>query len=235
MKKHLNKIILSLTISISFLLSCSSNNDNNSSNPNPNANDVTIGSQVWASKNLDVDHYRNGDPIPQVTNKTDFLGLTTGAWCYYNNDPANGPIYGKLYNWYAVHDSRGLAPLGYHIPNDSEWTTLFTTLGGLSLAGGEMKEEGSSHWLYPNTGATNTSGFSALPAGALDGSGAYYFVSINKAGAWWCTNESSYQDVNSANYLLYAHSTSVNCSNAQAYLSLGGYKRSGMSVRCIKD
>ena len=235
MKKHIKNIFLSLSITIPLLFSCSSSNDSSSNSSNPIPTDITIGSQVWASKNLDVDHYRNGDPIPQVTNKNDFLGFTTGAWCYYNNDSANGAVYGKLYNWYAVNDPRGLAPLGYHIPNDNEWTSLFTTLGGMSLAGGAMREAGTSHWILPNTGATNSSGFTALPAGALDGTGAYYFMSINKATTWWSANESSHQDINSADYLLYAHSTSVNCANVQAYLSLGGYKRSGMSVRCIKD
>jgi uncharacterized protein (TIGR02145 family) len=235
MKKHLNKILL-LTITIQFLFSCSNNSsDSNNSNPNPSSTKVTIGSQIWMARNLDVDHYQNGDPIPQVTSQSQFLGLTTGAWCYYNNDPANGTKYGKLYNWYAVNDSRGLTPIGYHIPNDTEWTTLFTYLGGLSLAGGAMKEAGSTNWLYPNTGATNSSGFTALPAGTLDGSGAYYFTGINRVATWWSVNESSQQDVNSSNFNLYAHSTSVNCTNPQAYLSLGGYKRSGMSVRCIKD
>lgn len=81
---------------------------------------VTIGAQTWSGYNLDVTTYRNGDAIPQVTDLTTWLNTTTGAWCYYNNDPAMGPIYGKLYNWYAVNDSRGLAPTGWHIPTDAE-------------------------------------------------------------------------------------------------------------------
>jgi uncharacterized protein (TIGR02145 family) len=83
---------------------------------------VTIGTQVWMTKNLDVDRYRNGDIIPEVKDSIAWANLKTGAWCYYNNDPELGKIYGKLYNWYAVNDPRGLAPAGYHIPTDAEWT-----------------------------------------------------------------------------------------------------------------
>ena len=130
----------------------------------PNAFGVTsIGTQIWMTRNLTVSQYRNGDIIPEVTDPAAWAALTTGAWCYYNNDPANGPIYGKLYNWYAVNDSRGLAPNGYHIPTTTEWTTLTNTLGGLSLAGGDLKEAGITHWSDPNTGATNNSGFTGLP------------------------------------------------------------------------
>ena len=93
------------------------------------AQDVTIGKQTWATKNLDVESYRNGDAIPQVQDNTAWENLTTGAWCYYQNKAANGTKYGKLYNWYAVNDPRGLAPNGYHIPTDVEWTILTDNLG----------------------------------------------------------------------------------------------------------
>ena len=117
-------------------------------------------------KNLDVDRYRNGDPIPKVTDPTAWVALTTGAYCYYNNDSATyAATYGKLYNWYAVNDPRGLAPAGWHIPSDAEWATIETCLGGASVAGGEMKETGTIHWQSPNTGATNSSGFTGLPGG----------------------------------------------------------------------
>ena len=134
------------------------------------SNEVTICNQVWATRNLDVTTYRNGDPIPQVTDIGQWGTLTTGAWCYYNNDPANGATYGKLYNWYAVNDPRGLAPAGWHVPSDSEWTTLTDCLGGVSIAGGEMKatgamETGTGLWFAPNVGANNSSGFTGLPGG----------------------------------------------------------------------
>jgi uncharacterized protein (TIGR02145 family) len=111
---------------------------------------VTICNQVWMLKNLVVTTYRDGTPIPEVTDPTEWDLLTTGAWCYYNNDPANGTVYGKLYNWYAVTDPRGLPPNGWHIPTDEEWVTLETCLGGVSVAGGKMKEMGTAHWLSPN-------------------------------------------------------------------------------------
>ena len=108
------------------------------------AQTVTIGSQVWTSKNLDVATYRNGDVIPQVQDENAWENLTTGAWCYYDNDASNGTKYGKLYNWYAVNDPRGLAPNGYHIPTDAEWTQLSDYLGG-GEAGTKMKS--TSGWV----------------------------------------------------------------------------------------
>ena len=134
---------------------------------------VTIGTQIWTNKDLDVTTYRNGDVIPQVTDPTAWAGLTTGAWCYYNNDAANGAIYGKLYNWYAVNDPRGLAPQGWHVPTETEWTTLINYLGGASVAGGKMKDIGTTFWGSSNTG-TNSSGFSALPGGLQDEGGNFW-------------------------------------------------------------
>ena len=109
---------------------------------------VKIGIQTWTTKNLDVATYRNGDPIPQVQDATAWAILTTGAWCYYQNNTENGTNYGKLYNWYAVNDSRGLAPNGFHIPTDAEWTTLSTLLGGEAVAGGKMKTTENNAYYY---------------------------------------------------------------------------------------
>ena len=108
------------------------------------AQDVTIGTQTWTSKNLDISTYRNGEVIPEVQDSAAWANLTTGAWCYYENSTAKGTIYGKLYNWYAVNDPRGLAPKGYHIPSDAEWTILTDYLGGDSIAGKQMKS--TSGW-----------------------------------------------------------------------------------------
>jgi uncharacterized protein (TIGR02145 family) len=113
------------------------------------AQTVTIGSQVWASKNLNVSTYRNGEIIPHVQDQNAWAKLTTGAWCYYDNDPSNEAKYGKLYNWYAVNDPRGLAPVGFHIPTHEEWLTLTDYLGGEALAGGKMKSENG--WNNYNT------------------------------------------------------------------------------------
>jgi hypothetical protein len=100
--------------------------------------EVLIGNQIWTSTNLEVITYRNGETIPQVQDANTWANLTTGAWCYYENNTANGTTYGKLYNWFAVNDPRGLAPNGYHIPTNAEWSTLITYLGGESVAGGNM-------------------------------------------------------------------------------------------------
>ncbi len=105
---------------------------------------VTIGTQVWMIKNLDVATFRNGDPIPQAKTAEEWVKAGENqqpAWCYYDNDPANGAKYGKLYNWYAVNDSRGLAPVGYHIPSDAEWRKLTDFLGGEDIAGAKMKSK----------------------------------------------------------------------------------------------
>ena len=131
---------------------------------------AVIGTQQWMSKNLEVVTYRNGDIIPQVTDPTAWGNLTTGAWCYYNNDPANGAIYGKLYNWYAVTDPRGLAPQGWHISTGAEWATLKDFLGGDVAANNKMMTTGSP-WNPINANATNASGFSCLPGGVRNMSG----------------------------------------------------------------
>lgn len=184
---------------------------------------IQIGTQKWMSKNLDVAFYRNGDPIPQVSDPAAWAGLTTGAWCYYNNDPIQGNKYGKLYNWYAVNDPRGLAPQGWHIPSDAEWRTLETTLGGSSVAGGKMKEPGTLNWITPNTLADNSSGFAGLPGGRRSNRGlSRYFGYF---GGWWSSTENSpasawYQGMN-ANYGIANRSTI--------------YKTFGFSVRCLRD
>ena len=187
---------------------------------------ITIGSQNWAQKNLDVASYRNGDPIPEVQDASTWANLTTGAWCYYENNTANGTTYGKLYNWYAVNDPRGLAPNGYHIPTDAEWTTLSSYLGGTVTAGGKMKEAGTSHWLSPNTGATNSSGFTGLPGG-YRGYSTGSFSDIGSYGSWWSSSENSADTFNPWYRLL-------NTNNANLY-RYSWNKRVGYSVRCLKD
>jgi uncharacterized protein (TIGR02145 family) len=183
---------------------------------------VTICSQIWMTKNLDVTTYRNGDPILQVTDNYQWNGLTTGAWCYYNNDPANGAIYGKLYNWYAVNDPRGLAPQGWHIPSDAEWTTLTTCLGGEIVAGSAMKEVGATHWGTANTGATNSSGFAGLPGG-VRGS---VFGNIGNYGNWWSSTESN---------TLNAWGRSLSAAYGMVARYMYNNKKAGFSVRCLRD
>jgi Fibrobacter succinogenes major domain (Fib_succ_major) len=110
---------------------------------------VTIGTQIWMKKNLNVSTYRNGDPILQVTDTIVWAGLSTGAWGYYDNDSTNGSVYGKLYNWYAVNDSRNIAPVGWHVASDADWSALTTFLGGEPIAGAAMKETGTILGLVP--------------------------------------------------------------------------------------
>ena len=184
---------------------------------------IVIGTQQWMEKNLDVLTYRNGDVIPQVTDATAWAGLTTGAWCWYSNSADNGAIYGKLYNWYAVNDPRGLAPQGWHIPTDEEWTTLKSLLGGELVAGGKMKTTGTTRWTTPNTSATNECGFAGLPGGIRNTSGT--FVDVGVSGYWWSASEISSTDA-WGRYLL-------NFSGRLLENSLN--KKNGFSVRCLRD
>lgn len=194
--------------------------------PNCVVQDVVIGTQTWAKCNLDVTTYRDGTPIPQVTDQTAWSGLTTGAWCYFNNDPTNNVIYGKMYNWYAVNNTinGGLAPIDYHVPTDVEWDTLFTYLGGRPIAGGKMKETGLCHWASPNYYATNTVNFTALPGGNRGFNGVFNAIGI--VGAWWSSSTGIAPNFTSTLYLNYSISQVI----------VGnGFKYYGLSVRLIKD
>ena len=189
-----------------------------------NIETVVIGTQEWTVKNLDVSRYRNGDIIPEVKDPKEWTNLKTGAWCYYDNDPKNGKIYGKLYNWYAVNDPRGLAPEGFHIPSHNEWSTLIRFLGGEDVAGGKMKSTGTSLWHRPNTAATNKSGFTGLPGGCSFNDGS--FGSIGLHGSWWSSSEYNSADA-WGRYLGY--------DDGVASRNLLGYKNYGFSVRCLRD
>jgi uncharacterized protein (TIGR02145 family) len=184
---------------------------------------VTIGAQVWMKENLRVTHYRNGDVIPNVTDSATWSGLTTGAYSECNNDVDNAATYGRLYNWYAAADSRNMAPIGWHVASDAEYQTLVDYLGFGTIAGGKMKEAGTTHWTIPNTGATNESGFTALPSGYRGGNGIYFNMSENVI--FW----SSTDDYD--NYALTRH----------LYYNFSNFNRSyydkhyGYSVRCVRD
>ncbi len=185
---------------------------------------VKIGDQWWMAENLKVTHYRNGEAIPNVTDGSEWSNLTTGAWCAYNNDNGNVSTYGLLYNWYAVDDSRNIAPESWHVPTDEEWQTLVDYLGGSSVAGGKLKETGTTHWYSPNTGATNESGFTALPGGYRDYNyGTFY--NVGGYGYWW--SSTGYSSSNVWNRIL-------NYNNSDVYRNSHS-KRSGFSVRCVRD
>jgi uncharacterized protein (TIGR02145 family) len=184
---------------------------------------IVIGTQEWMAENLKTTIYRNGEPITNVTDNAQWANLTQGAWCYFNNNNQFDCPYGKLYNWYSTVDSRNLCPIGWHLPTVAEYTTLTTFLGGLIPAGGKLKSNGTQYWQNPNVEATNESGFSALPSQGrgMDGS----FNGAETASYYWNSNDVG---VTEAGFFYLFASTGV------AYISSFG-KKSGFSVRCLKD
>jgi len=254
----MKNLIFGIVTITTLLLSCTPDN------PNPNGNGgqtytqgtpitdidgntyptiISDCGQTWTAKNLNVSKYRNGDIIPQVTDSTTWRNLTTGAWCYYNNNANNGSIYGKIYNWYALNDARGLAPQGWHVPTDAEWSNLircidpnadisYSSYIQSTSAGGAMKETGTSHWLSPNTGASNSAGFFGLPGGFRDGTGGSTTTILSFGGIgentifWSKTVDPSDPQIVWCRWL--SHFTS----------SIGRdryYKKDGSYVRLVKD
>jgi uncharacterized protein (TIGR02145 family) len=193
-------------------------------------NTVTIGSQVWMKENLKVSKYRNGDPIPTNLDNAAWQNTTNGAFAIYESNPVNDSIYGKLYNWYAVADPRGLCPTGWHVPSDAEWTTLENFLGGVDVAGGKMKSTGTIQastglWLDPNTGATNSSGFTAFPGGFRGYAGIVGYIAIGDDGDWWSSTEA-------ASTLAWYRSVTYDVANSYR---VNTDKAGGFSVRCLRD
>jgi len=195
---------------------------------------VKIGDQWWMAENLKVTHYRNGATIPVVTSSDDWYNLSTGARCIYENDQSNVATYGYLYNWYAVDDSRNIAPSGWHVPSDAEWKELEMYLGmsqseadGTGYRGtdegGKLKEAGTTHWNSPNEGATNESGFAALPGGYRDSGG--NFGGLGSNAAFW-SSAGHNSDL--------AWSRTLHYDNAGVY-RYGDDKRYGFSVRLVRD
>ena len=185
-------------------------------------NTVTIGTQIWMKENLETSHFRNGASIPTGLSDIAWGTTTSGAWAVYTFQNITYG-YGKFYNWYAVTDSRNVCPIGWHIPTDAEWTTLTNFLGGESVAGSKMKEIGNTHWQYPNTDATNSSGFTGLPGGLRKYDGTFDLDS--KEGYWWSSSEGD---------AINAWSRNLDA-NVGSVLSLDGSKLAGLSVRCVKD
>jgi uncharacterized protein (TIGR02145 family) len=178
---------------------------------------IKIGNQVWMAENLKVTHYRNGNAIPNVTVKSTWLSLTTGAYCNYNNDGSDVATCGRLYNYYAVNDGRKLAPTGWHIPSDTDWQTLVDYLGGATVAGGKMKGTDTT-WNSPNIGATNESGFLAVSCSLRQ------YGDFNEKGNYAHFWSSS---LNATIWRLNYRDTNVMLFNTD--------KHDGISVRCVKD
>ena len=213
---------------------------------------IKIGSQIWMAENLKVVNYRNGDPIPNITSNSEWEGLSTGAYCVYDNEDSYTDTYGYLYNWYVVTDNRNIAPDGWHVPTDKEWEQLDMYLGISRLdmffngsswigvdEGGKMKEVGTTHWNNPNTGATNESGLSARPGGMRGDNGYYdyigtraYFWSTSKVdnllgphAYFWSTSKADYN-------LAWFHMLSSTSSWIYRHYH---FKSCGFSVRCVRD
>jgi uncharacterized protein (TIGR02145 family) len=201
---------------------------------------VKIGEQTWMAENLKTTHYSNGKSIPLISGNNSWaaLSLTDRAYCWYNDDStAYAQTYGVLYNWLAAMDStsasstnpsgvQGVCPTGWHLPSDTEWKELTDYLGGMNVAGGKLKETGTTLWAKPNTAATNETGFSALPAGAR-----YYedgtFFWVGEYSVWWGASEVSAENTWGRG-VYYADGTVYRVDE-------GGSKRNGLSVRCVKD
>jgi uncharacterized protein (TIGR02145 family) len=246
MKKKQNISIFSLLIMGVFLVfsnSCKKDDDNNPTNGRTTAlfntgvtygtmtdqdgnvyETVTIGTQTWMAENLRTTKYNDGSSITNVTSASEWEGLTTGAYCNYNNTSSNDTIatFGRLYNWYAVNTGK-LAPAGWHVPTDAEWTTCTTYLGGTSGAGGKLKETGTTHWISPNTGATNETGFTALPGGSRNYDGT--FVNIGIYGTWWSATE---YNTYYAWFRYVGYGSSIVGRNSIR-------QEVGFSVRCVRD
>jgi uncharacterized protein (TIGR02145 family) len=205
---------------------------------------VVIGNQTWTTKNLDVTTYSDGTPIPKARNNEEWANSTTGAWCYFEDLESLGKIHGKLYNWYAVagiYDEvskkdiskrKKLAPEGWHVPSNTEWTTLTTFLGGEKVAGGKMKEKGSEIWASPNVSATNSSGFTAIPGSYRYGNvknqilNGIFSPSIVEDTYFWSSTEVKMAGT--------AYARGLNFTSSVVFkgpLLLSN----GLSVRCIKD
>jgi uncharacterized protein (TIGR02145 family) len=218
---------------VTFLLSClplfTSFTGGENKTSKPHFKSIQVGKQEWMAENLNVCTFRNGDSITRARTRTEWQQAHINkkpAWCFFGNDSLNGERYGRLYNWYAVNDLRGLAPIGWHIPTDAEWTELVNCLGGEEIAGTKMK---STHGWKESGNGNDKSQFSALPGGACAGDG--YLGSLGYLGVWWsATADTSYYYDSGANawyrYLYFSRDNVIRYSHS---------KGNGFSVRCLRD
>ena len=246
MKRRLNFLIsISFLLIISFLLvSCCEKTHE----PDPSSvtdilgntyEVIRIGKQLWMKENLRTTKFNNGLAISEVTDSLDWkTSYDTPAFCWYNNDSLGyGNTYGALYNWYAVN-TKLLCPTGWHMPSDDEWKTLLKYLGGQAIAGGKLKETGTLNWSSPNTGASDESGFTALPGGRRDDLHGR-FEKLGFRGYWWSGTlgkaqlSHGVQFYGPVHYWLDYMTGSMNPETTSGYLISG--RTQGNSVRCIKD
>lgn len=220
MKKTKNLVITQFVIILTYLFAFNTSYSQVTDKDGNEYKTVTISTKEWMAENLKVERYRNGDLIPQVQDEKEWNKLTTGAWCYFENKTENGVTYGKLYNWYAVNDPRGLAPEGWHVATEDDWKNILEYLGGNADAGGKMKS--TELWQEPNKQATNESGFTALPGGFREDG---RFKHILKWGCFWTSTQINTVAANS-HRIIHNETNVIKDSN---------HKRNGLSVRCVKD
>lgn len=186
---------------------------------------ATICGQEWMTRDLDVVTYRNGDAIPEVQDAAQWASLTFGAWCWYDNDPNTGC---RLYNWYAVNDPRGLAPKGWHVPSEREWSALEACLG--DSVGYRLRKAGKAHWPGPATGADNSSGFGAMPCGIRSVGGA--FSDAGRMAVHWLATSGSESDAWCGRLVHHVNNKGV----PQMVTGIGYmHKGDGYTVRCLRD
>jgi uncharacterized protein (TIGR02145 family) len=185
---------------------------------------LRVGSQEWMAENLKTNHYLNGDPIPTIENPQQWISLSTGAACWFNNDSSqyNCP-FGKLYNWYAVNDSRGICPSNWHVPTESDWNILFNQIGGLQTGADKLKSTGINYWLSAPNSVSNSTGFSATGGGGRSDDGT--FILFLQKGLWW-TSTSAAQSL----------AWDIQLSHNNSTISkIADTKTGGLSIRCIKN
>jgi uncharacterized protein (TIGR02145 family) len=231
-KKKNSLLIIGLVIGVGlivmiifYLAGTRNSHVNESVSENQENKAITIGSQVWMSRNLDVDHYVNGVLIPEAKTDEEWVSYANhkmGAWCYYDYSQKNGKIYGRLYNWYAVNDSNGLAPTGWHVPSEEEWKILTHYLGD-SISANRLRETGPAHWIEVDTvRATNDFGFASLPGGYHSNGGTFNGITI--IGYWWTTT--NWPEVATSRYMQYDNG---------AVGTWHANKNDANSVRCIRN
>jgi uncharacterized protein (TIGR02145 family) len=223
MKNNFDFICLVILISFSAAQTATPQNSGIIADQDGNSyKTVRIGSQTWMAENLRTTKFSDGTPIPLVTDKSAWIILSTPACCWYKNDSTNKNLYGVLYNGYAVNTNK-LCPVGWHISTDTDWTALITDLGGEKVAGGKLKESGTTHWYEPNKYATNESGFTALPGGTRYTNG--LFFTIRGIGYWWTFTGPDLLNG------WYRSMSSVDGAVSRNYID----STNGFSVRCVKN
>lgn len=227
MKKRPLITVHLIVISVLFILlatSCKKDDDTTVTDIDGDVYDVVqIGTQLWLKQNLKTTKFNDGSSIPLVTDNSTWSNLTSPGYCWYNNDEATYKNdYGALYNWYSVNTGK-LCPAGWHVPSDTEWTTLTSYLGGEAVAGGKLKETGTTHWISHNSEVTNESGFTGLPGGCVDSNGSFGDIGVD--GYWWSNLDLSTDDA-------WHRVLGYNFSNV---VRTNSSKDNGFSIRCLKD